>query len=203
LKAAGIMTNISNPSAVEMRGRVMLMMQRSDPSYVAPGEDPVVVLPGFVTASKVGSTSNYSIARNAVAKKVGSIKLTAGENDTTVQSIVITRSGLGLVNDIEGIRLSRNGVDATDMRKPTKSNQTATLRFVPAIVMKAGSSMEFDVLVSLSGAENNQHSFAVTAVNVNNGTSAGTPFDLSSVSTTSYIVGKTTATFGSSQTIKA
>jgi len=227
LKDEGIMNMIDNPNMKEVRGYVMLMMMRADDNYApavgcsaeelltciladdyeaciaACSDEATEVLPGFVTVSKVGSTSNYNIARNAVAKKIGSIKLTAGENDTTVQSVVITRSGLGLVNDIEGLRLSRNGVDATDMRKPTTSNQTATLRFVPALVMKAGSSMEFDVLVSLSWAENSHHSFAVTAVNVNNGTSAGTPFDLSSVMTTSYTVGKTTATFGGSQTIKA
>jgi len=70
--------------------------------------------------------------------------------------------------------------------------------------MKAGSSMEFDVLVTLvANSQNSQHNFSVTAVNVNNGTSAGTPFELSSINTTSYSVENVNTSISSNQTIKA
>jgi hypothetical protein len=38
LKSEGIMNDISNPSATEVRGYVMLMMMRADDDYVAPSE---------------------------------------------------------------------------------------------------------------------------------------------------------------------
>jgi len=230
LKDEGIMNIIDNPNMKEVRGYVMLMMMRADDAYtpttgcsaeellaciLADDYDACIaacsedaeeeeVLPGFATVSRVGSVATHNIAQNAVAKKVGTIKLTAGENDTMVSSVVITRSGLWVLADIDGIWLSRNWIDATSIRKPAASSQAATLNFVPALVMKAGSSMEFDVLVTLvANSQNSQHNFAVTAVDVNNGTSAGTPFELSSINTTSYKVENVGTFISDGQTIKA
>jgi hypothetical protein len=47
---------------------------------------------GSVTVSKVGSSSTQNVARNAVNKKIGSIKLTAGEDGATVSSVVVKHS---------------------------------------------------------------------------------------------------------------
>jgi hypothetical protein len=120
LKDEGVMNNISNPSAKEVRGYVMLMMQRADENGVASGKPAIcstpenilacsleldscpaeckgdeeeVVLPGFATISRVGSTETKDTPFNAQGVKVGTIKLTAGDNDSTVSSVVITRSG--------------------------------------------------------------------------------------------------------------
>jgi hypothetical protein len=161
------------------------------------------VVPGFVTVSAVGSMSTQNVAKNAVDKNIGKIKITAGENDSTVSSVVIKHSGLGNDGDIENIKLSLNGVDATNERNISSSTHTATLRFTPALELKAGSSMTFDVLVSLSGAENNRHDFAVQSVNVVNGTAAGLPFDLGSLLTTSYAVGVITTDIVGGFNIKA
>ncbi len=212
LKDAKVMTDISNPEMKEVRGYVMLMMQRADEDGAAQpaicstpenvlacaldldtcpaqctGEAEVEANPGFAAVSKVGTVSTQDVPKNAQGVKVGTIKLTAGENDTTVSSVVITRSGLGNVSDVSSVWLSRPGL-VTDPRTFSTSSQTATVRFAPSLVLKAGSSMEFDVLVSLAGAENNNHNFAVTAVNVVNGTASGTPVELGSVRTTSYSV---------------
>lgn len=93
LQDAQIMNNISNPNAIEMRGRVMLMMQRAaegldiNPAIcdtpenqvscllnldTCPAEcqNVVVVNPGFVTVSRVGTATTQSVAYNAVDKNV-------------------------------------------------------------------------------------------------------------------------------------
>ena len=133
LKEEGIMTNISNPNMTEVRGYVMLMMQRADterkPAICMTPENIMaclleldtcpeecrgldleeeVKLPGHATVSLVGSATTQTTAKNAVDKKVGTIKLTAGENETRVSSIVIERSGLGQIGEIDNIQLYRN-----------------------------------------------------------------------------------------------
>jgi hypothetical protein len=51
-------------------------------------EEPVVN-PGYITVKKEGSVSTITVPRNAVNKKVGSVKLTAGENDSTVTALTV------------------------------------------------------------------------------------------------------------------
>lgn len=218
LKDAGVMTKIDNPTMKEVRGYVMLMMQRADESNVAntkpavcstpenvlacslgldscPAEctetEEEVVLPGFATVARVGSTETKDTPYNAQGVKVGTIKLTAGDNDSTVSSVVITRSGLGQVSNVSNVWLARGDM-ITDPRTFSTSSQSATVRFAPALNLKARSSMEFDVYVSLDGtaadAQNNTHTFTVSAVNVVDGTSSGTPITLNTVRTTSFTV---------------
>jgi hypothetical protein len=102
LKDEGIMNIIDNPNMKEVRGYVMLMMMRADDAYtpttgcsaeellaciLADDYDACIAacseeaeeedLPGFVNVTRVGSTATQEVARNAVNKKVGSIKLKA------------------------------------------------------------------------------------------------------------------------------
>jgi len=213
LKDEGIMNKIDNPNMKEVRGYVMLMMMRADDAYTPTtgcsaeellacltadnfeqciatcSEDAEEeILPGFVTVSRVGSVDTQYVPKNAVNKKIGTIKLTAGENDTTVTSVVVAHHGLGEVNSNMRVKLLNNGVNVTTERPMSTSTKTAAVRFSPNLVLKAGSSMEFDVVVSLSGAENNRHEFSVSDVIVANGSSAGAPISLGSLHTTSYNV---------------
>ncbi len=222
LQDAGVMNNISNPNAPEVRGYVMLMMQRADtgtspaicslPENVlscsldldtCPEECQTVVVPGFVTVASIGTTATQYVAMNALGKKIGTIKITAGENDTTVSSVVISHAGLGNASEIDGLQLFLpNGIAATNLR-PITSTSTATLRFNPALVLKAGSSMTFDVMVDLDGGVNNRHEFAVKSLNVVNGTTSGLPIDLANILTTSYVVEDVTATLVGASSIAA
>jgi hypothetical protein len=77
------------------------------------------------------------------------------------------------------------------------------LKLSPAVVMKANSSMTFDVVASLSGASNETHNFTVEAVNVANGKADGTPVALGTLKTTSYVAGSVTASITSTATLKA
>jgi hypothetical protein len=103
--------------------------------------------------------------------------LKAGEYDTTVSSVVIGHSGLGDATNVS-VQLFQNGVAVTSQKTISKSSQQVTLKLSPAIVMKANSSMTFDVVASLSGESNETHNFSVEAVNVANGKAEGTPVSL-------------------------
>ncbi len=225
LKAEGIMNQIDNPSMTEVRGYVMLMMMRADKGYTpnekcsleemvacALAEDTDACLAactgneeetptgnGLVTVKRVWSTTTQEVARNAVNKKVGSIKLTAWEYDTTVNSVVVAHSGLGTAKDVT-VQLYMNWVSVSSAKKITKSSAEATLKISPALTIKAGKSETIDIMASLGedAWSNETHSFTVSAVNVLNWKAEWTPVTLDSIRTTSYEVstGKVDLTAG-------
>lgn len=126
-------------------------------------------------------------ARNAVDKKIGTIKLTAGENDTTVSAIVVERLGLWEVDEIDSVQLMHNNEYVAENN--TFRNEKATVRFSPSLKLKANSSMEFDVLVSLSATwAGSTHKFKVVDVVVANGKSSGTPVELGTLNVANYMV---------------
>jgi S-layer homology domain len=148
---------------------------------------------GSLSVALDGSAMAQYVPKNASSVKVGSVKLTAGSADVTVSSLVVTRSGLGNAADISSVQLTQNGVALSDARSMSTSSQSATLKLTNNMVVKAGESAVVDVLVSLSGAENNQHQFAVTTVTgLNGATVTGVPVTLGLLNTTSYTVGTVT-----------
>ena len=195
------------PNATASRGEAFKLaacVAGLTPTTVPPTGTGVVVPPtgtgvvaGALTVALDGAATAQYVPKNASSVKVGAIKLTAGSKDVTVQSLVVTRSGLGNSNDISstnGIRASKNGVlvsSSADYYNPT--SQKGTVYFSPALVVKAGTSTSVDVLVNLSGAENSQHQFTLTAVNAANATVTGVPVTLGLLNTTSYVTDTTTA----------
>ena len=144
---------------------------------------------GALTVALEGQAMAQYVPLNASSVKVGTVKLTAGTSDVTVSSVVVGRSGLGNVADVSAVVLAQNGTNVSDSRTLSTSSQTATLKLTNALVVKAGTSVMLDVLVSLNGQQNNQHQFAVTAVNALNGaTVSGAPVTLGLLNTTSYSV---------------
>jgi S-layer homology domain len=159
------------------------------------GTGVVTPVAGAVSVALDGTAVAQYVPYNASSVKVGSIKLTAGAATTTVSSVVVTRSGLGDVAGIDTLQLAQSGVAISDVRTMSTSSQTSTLKFTTPLVLQAGTSASFDVLVNLKGSyPNNQHQFTVTAVNVANGTAAGTPVTLGLLNTTSYGVGTVAVT---------
>jgi hypothetical protein len=151
---------------------------------------------GALTASLEGTAMAQYVPKNASSVKVGTVKLMAGASDVTVRSLAVTRSGLGNSADIasnNGIRAAQNGVivsSTSDFYNST--SQVGTVYFYPALVVKAGSSQMIDVLVNLSGAENSQHQFTLTAVSADNTTVTGAPVTLGLLNTTSYVTANVT-----------
>lgn len=214
LKDEGIMNMIDNPNMKEVRGYVMLMMMRADDSYApavgcsaeelltciladdyeaciaACSDEATEVLPGFVTISKVSVPAQQDVPKNAVNVNIGRIKLTAGENGARVSSLEISRDGLADMSDPENRpQVYVQGGNIKTTAKPVSSSTNKVIvKFSPALDLKAGSSMEFDVMMSMdpaANAVNSTHNFKVSAVNVANGTASGTPLTLGTVKTTS------------------
>lgn len=152
---------------------------------------------GTLSAALEGTAMAQYVPKNASSVKVGTVKLSAATADVTVQSMVVSRSGLGNASDItasNGIRAAVNGVvvsSSADFYNST--SQKGTVYFSPALVVKAGSSVNVDVLVNLSGAENSQHQFTLDSVNAANTTVTGAPITLGLLNTTSYVTTTTTA----------
>lgn len=194
---------IAGQSAVK-RGHLLLMLYRladntnTNPSTPSTGN---VVVSGHAEVSLVSSAGTVMIPKNAVSKKVGTIKITAGKDGATVSSVVITKSGLGS-NNVE-VQLVGEGI-VTDARRVNSSNE-ASVRFAPALRLEAGKSAEFDVLVTnTDDSENAVRTFAVTALNVANGTAGGMPVTLGTTHTTSYKVSEVTvSSFTTPSSLKA
>ena len=157
--------------------------------------------PGYVMV-KGKAAADQEVARNAVNKKVGTITLTAGDNDTTVSSVVVARSGKWNATDVS-VQLFNDGVAATSQKRVSKSSQEVTLKLSPAVVVKAKSSVTFDVVASLSGDVNETHTFTVKTVNVAKWTAEWTPVELWTLKTTSYLAGKVTVNSIATDSLKA
>jgi len=147
-------------------------------------------LPGYAKVSTKAAAAQ-TVALNAVDKKVWTVTLKAGENDTTVTAIEITKAGLWAATDVATISLMKNGEYVTN--SATLTNKVAKLRFRPSLTLKANGSETFDVVVSMAWSAGwaqpgGQHEFSVTAVTVSNGTFGWTPAKLGSLTTTNYDV---------------
>ena len=168
-----------------------------DPTEPTEPTDSTGTVMGALSASLEGVAVAQYVPKNASSVKVGTVKLTAASADVTIQSMVVSRSGLGNASDItssNGIRAAVDGVvvsSSADFYNAT--SQKGTIYFSPALVVKAGTSTNVDVLVNLSGAENSQHQFTLDSVNAAGATVTGSPITLGLLNTTSYVTATTSA----------
>jgi hypothetical protein len=132
LKDSEIMNNISNPSAPEIRGYVMLMMKRADESGAA-GESTVCDLPENIVSCQLGDSScpaecvdkketevkagtlsvssigvDYTSVPKAGLVGFGSIKLASAGSDITVDSIKVKNIGLATLDAATRIFFEKN-----------------------------------------------------------------------------------------------
>ncbi len=157
---------------------------------------------GLATVSKVSVPAAQEIPANATNVKVGTIKLTAGEYDTKVSSVEISRDGLATFGDMvdtdnDGtpdtvsnlqVALRWDNVE-TAYANVSKTTNIAKVKFSPALVVKAGKSETFDVVVQmpLNQNANNTHNFKVTNVVVSNWKAEWYPVNLWTIKTTSAL----------------
>ena len=157
---------------------------------------------GFVTISKVSAAATQEVARNASKKNVGTIKLTAGEDGAIISSLVVKRTGLGTYNNAS-ISFSNDAGTITTATKTFNSSNEATVRFSPALQLKANESMKLNALVTMLWGVNEEHSFEVVSANLANWKSSWTA-TLWTIRTTSYAVGTVDTTLALANTsIKA
>ena len=131
LKDDGVMNNISSPNAPEIRGYVMLMMQRAagatTPEVCATPENVLSCSLGLDTCpaqcqtveNKEGTLSLSSIGVDytnipmAGLVKFGSVKFDAASSDITINSVKIKKSGLSVLSGVTRIFFEKDGVRVT------------------------------------------------------------------------------------------
>ena len=168
------------------------------------GEEPVAN-PGYITVS-TKAAADQNVALNAVDKKIWTITLKAGENDSTVTNVEITKAGLWAKTDIANIQLMKDGEYVTNQGTLNGDN-VAKLRFRPNVTVKAGKSETFDVVVSMAWSgraqPNGSHSFSVTSITVANGKFSWTPAKLGGLTTTNYLVSELEADINGTYSVDA
>ncbi len=146
------------------------------------------VVAGNLTVALDGQAVAQYVPKNASNVKVGSVKLTAGTTDVSVNSITVLRSGLG---DSAGltVAVAQSGLVISENRSVNTSTQEGIIRLNSTLVVKAGTSVVVDILASVATSANSQHQFAVKAVGTT-ATVTGAPVTLGLVNTTDYEVSK-------------
>ena len=180
------------PNATGSRGEVFKIAARAaglDVNPIDPAKPGATT--GNISVTSVGSATAQYVPRNASSVKVGTIKVTATGGDVALQSLVITRSGLGDPTDVEssnGIRAAIDGKIVSSNGYYNSSSQQGNIYFTPALTIKNGESKNIDILVSLKNraAVNSQHQFSITSVN----TQTITPVTLGLINTTAYEAGE-------------
>jgi len=179
LKDAGIMTKIDTPSQLEVRGYVMLMMQRAaegtTPEVCTTPENVLscslslatcptecqtvsVVKAGDLALSSIGV--DYTSIPKAGLVNFGSLKFTTDGSDITINNVKIKNTGLVTLDPATRIYFEKNGVRITG--KASFSNNEATVTFTTPLVVK--SSETVDVTLLLSGTVGDEYQF--TSLNV-------------------------------------
>lgn len=164
LKDAGIMNNIDTPSQLEVRGYVMLMMQRASgaetPAICETPENilscslgldtcptecqTVVAKEGTLTMSSVGVS--YASIPMAGLVNFGSIKLDAASADITVNSIKIKMQGLASLTGAYRVFFEKDGVRISG--RASFSDNIATVTFTSPLLVKTTETI--DVVMELN-----------------------------------------------------
>ncbi|HMS91548.1 MAG TPA: S-layer homology domain-containing protein, partial [Candidatus Absconditabacterales bacterium] len=224
LKDAGIMTKIDNPNAPEVRGYVMLMMQRAS-GDITPAicETPENVLScslgldtcpaecvtnevkaGDLSLSLASGTpaSMTSIPQNGIVN-FAVVDFKAQSEDIKVNSVTVTRQGLGQRADISRIYFERNGMRVSG-RASLSTDNTAVISFSPALIVKKNSTETLDLVVNVVAATaGGEHAFKVTNEN-SSAASASYNITTPTLRTSNYQVGKVEFDdLGSAQSVRA
>jgi len=181
LRDAGVMNNISNPNANEVRGYVMLMMQRAaDNETPAVCETPENVLScslGLDTCPTECETNNdvkagtltvdatavdYTSIPATGAVKHATVTFKAGSDDVSVYSVQMKKTSLATLGSDTRMYFVKNGLRVTS--KAAFSEDKATLSFSTAFVVKAGATETLDLYLYVAGSAGDEYQF--TSLNV-------------------------------------
>ena len=214
LKDAGVMTQISHPDQLEVRGYVMLMMQRADtgtgttPAICQTPENVLSCSLGLDTCpaqcvttpiiTKAGSLNVSSISNGTTSvpmvgvSKAWTFTFSAWNEDVTLNGVTVTRQGLGNNSDVNKVYMTLNGARVSNLQS-LGSDGTTMIYFSPALVVKANNSLNLNLMVKFSSSTSNgQHQFAITDSNKIDSSAAtiggNFPLSTSMMTTTNYTV---------------
>lgn len=190
LKDAGIMKNVSNPDATEVRGYVFLMLQRA-----AEGTDvsETCSQPDVIFACTLGTSACPEECKDAVVDEeangnlgvklaasegaevpygvsslpVATYKFTADE-DVRIDSITFKLAGVVTKTDVTNLTLFKDGTRISKTSATWDSTaSTYTVNISNGYTVKAGEPVEFAVnatIANLSGAGGSKFTVALTSV---------------------------------------
>ena len=133
-----------------------------DPTDPTDPTDPIVVTGGDVMVSLNPASPAAQTVPNSGLVPFGKFDVTAGDSDTSILSITLTREGLSKRDDIQRVYFERNGVRVSS-RSNVSIDEEVLLSFSPALVVQAGQTVTLDLVVELaSGAQPSaEHRFAI------------------------------------------
>lgn len=184
LKDAGIMTNISNPNSLEIRGYVMLMMQRADDNGGANADicktEENVVNCGLGLSScpsqcqtkddevksgslKVSLNSNSADDGTQIPAtgtvRFAVVDFSASTEDVSLKTVELKKVGLVTIPSNTRVWFEKDGVRVSGKAAFT-SEGTAVLSFAPTYVVKAGERVSFDLYAEIATSEGKDFQFA-------------------------------------------
>lgn len=177
LNSKGIMKYAMLSQSI-LRGDMMLMLYRLainnnglcdiDPSLCNGGTgstNPPVVKEGNLNISmNSASPANLSSVPQAGSVKFATVDFSAGAKDVSVNSVTLKRSGLGQSSDITRVYFEKDGIRVSS-RASISADQTVTLSFAPAWVIKAGTTDSIDLYVDMAASSvGGEHMFQSTSI---------------------------------------
>ncbi len=190
LKDEGIMTNISNPNMKEVRGYVMLMMQRADENGVASGKPAICNTPENILACSLELDSCPAEClvdedeEEEVEVKAGTLKVSLG--DSLADGSQIPSTGIvrfATVNfkassddvNLKTVEIKKIGLASIPSstrvwfekdgkrisgRSSFTSEGVAIISFAPVYTVKAGNTESLDLYVELATTDGKDFKFA-------------------------------------------
>ena len=123
---------------------------------------PVVVNSPALELTLSPSTTAKSVPYKGTVN-FGSFDFTAGSEDTTINSIKLTRTGLGNRSDFTRVWMEKDGVRVSG-RQTVGSDESVYITFSPAYVIKAGETQTLDLVAALNASTTgSQHSFTINS----------------------------------------
>lgn len=189
LEDAGIMNNISNPMANEIRGYVMLMMMRADADAETPeicetpenqtacslgldscpeecmdDEDDNEVKAGNLAVS-LEASEGWDVPEGISSLEVATYTFEAGDEDVTLDAVTFEQLWYGDSSTLDGAALFIDGARVSKV-SDFNTDDEVTLNLTNSYEVKAGESVEIALHVAVAAdAGDDQFSIDLTAVN--------------------------------------
>ncbi|MDD3646395.1 MAG: hypothetical protein PHH06_03225 [Candidatus Gracilibacteria bacterium] len=152
------------------------------------------------------TTSSAKSIPNSGTVTFGSFDFTAGNQDTTLESIRVVRTGLGDRADFDRVWMEKDGVRVSG-RQTVGSDESVYITFSPAFVIRAGETETLDLVATLDGDTGSQHSFSIVSasdITASASIAGNFPVSTSTMTTANYtVVPVAYATSGSPSTYRA
>jgi hypothetical protein len=150
-----------------------------------------------------GTPADMTSIPQAGIVNFATIDFKAGSEMVKVNSVTVTRQGLGQRADISRIYFEKDGVRVSG-RASLSTDNTAVISFSPALQVRANGTEKLDLVVNVDAASaGGEHAFKVTNVN-SSAASASYNITTPTLRTSSYQVGKIQFTkLGSPQAVRA